>query len=46
VDGDETKEWSTNPGELGLLLLLLLLEGTELPREIAVTSPLTPLQIP
>lgn len=33
---------SMSPGEPGLLLLLLLLEGTEEPRETAVTSPLTP----
>lgn len=42
VDGDETKEWSMSPGEPYLLLLLLLLEGTELPREMAVNSLLTP----
>lgn len=42
MDGDEKKEWSTSPGEPGLRLPLLLLKGTGLPREMAVTSPLTP----
>lgn len=39
--GDETKEWSWSPGEPGLLLLLLLLQGMEKSRVTAVTS-LTP----